>query len=99
MLKLIVMRKSLFIIAIAASLGAAGCEAEYVSDQPADVVYSQGVAPGPDYIWIDGDWMWSGGRYTWHNGHWDHRREGHTWERGSWNHTGRGYHWSRGHWR
>ena len=52
------MKKSLFIIAIAASLGATGCAAGYVDEQPADVTYEQGVAPGPDYIWIDGDWVY-----------------------------------------
>jgi hypothetical protein len=92
------MKKSLFIIAIAASLAATGCAAGYVDEQPADVVYDQGVAPGPDYVWIDGDWVWSGGRYVWHNGHWDHHREGHAWVKGNWAHTSRGYHWNGGHW-
>ena len=92
------MKKSLFIIALAASLGVVGCEVEYVDQQPADVVYEQGTAPGVDYVWIDGDWVWSGGTYVWRNGHWDHRREGHTWVKGSWSHGNRGYHWNRGHW-
>jgi hypothetical protein len=92
------MKKSLFIIAIAASLAATGCAAGYVDEQPADVVYDQGTAPGPDYVWIEGDWGWSGGRYVWQNGHWDHRREGHTYVKGNWAHTSRGYHWNRGHW-
>ena len=63
-LKLKIMKKSLFIIAIAASLAATGCAGGYVDEQPADVDYDQGVAPGPGYIWIDGDWVWSGGRYV-----------------------------------
>ena len=92
------MKKSLFIIALAASLGVMGCEAEYVSDQPTDEVYEQGAAPGPDYVWIDGDWVWGGGGYSYHRGHWDHRREGHTYVKGNWSHTNRGYHWNRGHW-
>ena len=92
------MKKSLFIIAIAACLGAMGCEAAYVDEQPGDVTYEQGVAPGPDYVWIDGDWVWAGGRYTYQKGHWDHGRPGHTYAKGSWAHTSRGYHWNRGHW-
>ena len=55
------MKKSLFIIAIAASLAATGCAAGYVDQQPGDVTYEQGTAPGPDYgVWIDGDWIWGG---------------------------------------
>jgi WXXGXW repeat (2 copies) len=92
------MKKSLFIIAIAAMIGAMGCEGEYVDEQPADVTYEQGVAPGPDYVWIDGDWVYSGGRYSYQKGHWDHRREGHTYAKGSWSHTSHGYHWNKGHW-
>jgi hypothetical protein len=92
------MKKSLFIIAIAALMGTMGCESEYVDEQPGDVTYEQGVAPGPDYVWIDGDWVWGGGRYTYQKGHWDHRREGHSYVKGSWAHTSHGYHWNKGHW-
>jgi WXXGXW repeat (2 copies) len=93
------MKKSLLIIAIAACLAATGCAGGYVDAQPADVVYDQGVAPGPGYVWIDGDWVWGGGRYAWHNGHWDHPRAGRTWQKGSWAHTSHGYHWNGGRWR
>jgi hypothetical protein len=93
------MKKSLVIIAIAASLAASGCAAGYIDQQPSDVVYEQGVAPGEGYVWIDGDWVWGGGRYTWHNGRWGRPRAGHTWARGNWAHTSRGYHWNGGHWR
>jgi hypothetical protein len=95
------MKKSLLIIAIAGSLfGLSSCTVDgYVETAPGDVVYTRPVAPGPDYIWIDGDWVWGGGRYSWHEGHWDHPRAGRSWERGHWEHGDRGYHWNRGHWR
>ena len=94
-------KKLILIIAIAGSLfGMTGCVADgYVEAQPGDVVYARGVAPGPDYIWIDGDWVWGGGRYSWHNGYWGHPRPGRAWVGGSWNHGARGYHWNRGHWK
>jgi hypothetical protein len=94
------MQKTLLIIAIAASLAATGCAVDgYVDTQPGDVYYTRPVAPGPDYMWVDGDWMWTGGRYTWHNGYWGRPRGGRTWVSGNWNHGTRGYRWNRGHWR
>ena len=57
------------------------------------------VAPGPDYIWIDGEWVWNG-QWIWVGGHWGYPPYPHAvWVRGYW---GRGPHgWSRspGHWR
>ncbi len=94
------MRKILMIIGIAGCMAATSCTVDgYVTDQPTEVVYERGVAPGAGYVWIDGDWVWSGGSYRWRNGYWGHPRAGRTWERGHWDHTARGYHWNRGHWR
>jgi outer membrane lipoprotein SlyB len=57
------------------------------------------VAPGPDYVWIGGEWAWNGG-WIWVAGHWGYPPYPHAvWVRGYW---GRGSHgWSRvpGHWR
>lgn len=94
------MKKYLIIAALfisAASLSSCTTGA-YVTERPGDVVYSRPVAPGDGYIWIDGDWTWSGGRYTWHEGRWDRPRPGRVWHTGSWSHTGHGYRWNRGHW-
>ena len=93
------MKKLLIIMAIATSLFATGCAAGYVDTVPADEVYDAGVAPGPGYIWVDGEWAWGGGRYVYHRGHWDNAHPGRTWQKGSWAHTSRGYHWNGGHWR
>jgi hypothetical protein len=63
---------------------------------PAETVI---VAPGPDYVWIDGEWVWNG-RWFWVGGHWGYPPYPHAvWVRGYW---GRGAHgWFRvpGHWR
>lgn len=58
--------------------------------------------PAPPYggaVWIEGDWVWSGGRYVRHRGYWARPRAGRAWVAGSWNHGPRGYAWRRGHWR
>ena len=56
------------------------------------------VAPGPDYVWIDGEWVWNG-QWFWVGGHWGYPPYPHAvWVRGYW---GRGPHgWARvpGHW-
>jgi hypothetical protein len=70
----------------------------YVSDQPADVVYERPAAPYNGAVWIDGDWVYSGGHYVHQHGHWARPRSGRTWVAGSWDHSNRGYHWRRGHW-
>ena len=28
------------------------------------------VAPGPDYVWVDGAWVWFGDGWMWHEGYW-----------------------------
>ncbi len=94
------MKNLLLIIGVATSLAVTGCATEgYVETQPGDVYYVRPVAPGPDYVWIDGDWVWTGGRYTWRNGYWGRPRGGRAWVGGHWDHAERGYHWNRGHWR
>jgi hypothetical protein len=98
-IKLKIMKKALLIIGIAGCLAATGCAVDgYVSDQPADVVYTRPAAPGDGYVWIDGDWVYGGGGYHWHNGYWGRPRSGRTWTAGHWDHGARGYHWNRGHW-
>ncbi|HEV9035840.1 MAG TPA: hypothetical protein VGQ51_04445 [Puia sp.] len=96
------MKKTSLIMAIiiGCSMAMTGCAVDgYVTDEPADVVYSRPVTPGEGYVWIDGDWVWASGTYHWHNGYWSRPREGRTWAPGHWEHSGRGYHWNRGHWR
>ncbi|HVY75751.1 MAG TPA: hypothetical protein VG890_13015 [Puia sp.] len=74
------------------------CSAEVVATRPADVVYTRPPAPGPDYVWISGDWIWMNGSYRWHEGHWDHRRSGTVWHNGYWESHKQGYRWHKGHW-
>ena len=57
------------------------------------------VAPGPDYVWIDGEWIWSG-RWIWVGGHWAYPPRPHAvWIRGYWSHGADGWRRTPGRWR
>lgn len=71
----------------------------YVTTYPSEPVYVRPVSPYTDAVWIDGEWMWRGGRYTYINGYWAHPRANRVWVRGSWQSSSRGYTWRRGYWR
>lgn len=87
------------IAAFSSSLFLTSCAGEYyVSDQPADVVYDRGAAPYEGAVWIEGDWVYSGGHYVHNRGHWAHARANRTYVKGNWEHNERGYVWHRGHW-
>jgi hypothetical protein len=66
---------------------------------PAPPVETIAVAPGPGYVWVNGEWVWNGGWY-WAAGYWMFPPyPGAVWVGGYW---GRGPHgWVRygGHWR
>ncbi|HZL80288.1 MAG TPA: YMGG-like glycine zipper-containing protein [Candidatus Limnocylindrales bacterium] len=57
------------------------------------------IAPGPDFVWLGGEWIWSD-RWVWRGGYWGRPPYGHTvWVGGrSW-HDHRGWHNDHGHWR
>ena len=57
------------------------------------------VGPGPDYVWVEGYWVWHGG-WVWQPGAWVARPHHHAvWVQGRWDHTRRGWYYQRGHWR
>jgi len=57
------------------------------------------VGPGPDYIWIHGEWVWNG-RWIWVGGHWDHPPRPHvTWVAGYWVKGPHGWYKTEGYWR
>ena len=57
------------------------------------------IAPGPDYFWIGGEWIWSD-RWVWRGGYWGRPPYGHAvWIGGRNWHDGRGWHNERGRWR
>jgi hypothetical protein len=38
---------------------------------PAPQADSQGTAPAPTYVYVQGSWRYTGGRYAWTKGHWE----------------------------
>ena len=64
---------------------------------PAETVVA---APGPDYVWQDGDWEWNGGTWIWIGGHWARPPYPHAiWVHPHWDHDRYGWHHEGGHWR
>lgn len=92
------MKKYLLSLCILCGFILAGCEAGYVSTRPADVTYVRPVSPGPDYVWISGEWEYHGGGYHWRDGSWQHPRANHTWKSGYWENGSKGYRWHKGGW-
>ena len=57
------------------------------------------VAPGPGFMWVDGEWAWNGG-WVWVGGHWAYPPHPHAmWVRGYWASGPHGWYRSPGHWR
>ncbi len=57
------------------------------------------VAPGPNYVWIGGEWIWAGG-WVWRAGYWGCPPRGYSvWIGGRTWHDGHHWHAERGHWR
>jgi hypothetical protein len=55
--------------------------------------------PGPDYIWIDGEWVWNDG-WIWVGGHWGYPPYPRAvWVGGGWYHGPHGWYHAPGHWR
>ena len=58
------------------------------------------AAPGPDYIWVDGEYDWNGVTWVWVGGHWGYPPHPHAiWVGGRRWHDGYGWHYQAGYWR
>ncbi len=57
------------------------------------------LAPGPDYVWVNGEWIWNG-RWVWVGGHWVYPPHAHVvWVEGRWERGPHGWYRHEGHWR
>jgi hypothetical protein len=83
------------------SMEPAGAGVVWVQSAPPRERYEpRPEAPGPDYIWITGFWVWGGSSYDWTPGHWEHRPSPRArYERGRWNRGRGGWYWVDGRWR
>jgi len=58
------------------------------------------AAPGPDYVWIDGNWVLKEGDWVWISGHWVLPPYPHAvWVEGPWQLGPHGWHRVGDHWR
>lgn len=78
----------------------AGSPTVVVADAPppptAEVI---GVAPGPDYVWVGGNWVWDG-RWVWVPGHWGYPPRPHAvWVVAHWERGPHGWYHVDGYWR
>jgi hypothetical protein len=48
-----------------------GTAADIQQAPPLPPVETVLAAPGPDYVWVDGEWVWNG-HWFWVGGHWLH---------------------------
>ena len=67
--------KRLFPLILALVLAAVfmtGCGPAYVAvgTRPEPPVYAWPLPPVPNYVWIEGEWVWSGGVYVYRRGYW-----------------------------
>jgi hypothetical protein len=69
-----------------------------VTARPTDPVFVRPASPGADYVWIDGEWYWSGGSYQYRQGYWSHPRGHRVWHVGEWHQRGTGWYWKKGGW-
>ena len=66
------------------------------------VVRARPLAPGPRYVWVDGDYVWRGNQYVYNEGRWALPAYGGArWVPGHWKFNRRrgGWFWVGGHWR
>jgi hypothetical protein len=69
----------------------------YIAPPPARVDVAVGVAPGPGYFWVGGNYFYERGAYVWHPGRWEAPRPGYRWHPYAWHHEGNAWH-MRGGW-
>lgn len=86
-------------LALAGSLLTSCAGSYYVTERPAEPVYTRPAAPYEGAVWVSGEWGWRNGRYVYTNGYWTRPRHNRVWVSGSWETGARGYYWRRGHWR
>lgn len=66
---------------------------------PAVRVEAQTVSPGPNYVWTQGYWRWTGSDYVWVPGSWIVRpRVGAVYVQGHWTRTSAGWVYVPGRW-
>lgn len=75
----------------------------YVKVCPAcpEVVVIRPACPGPNYVWVEGEWIWNpaANNYMIQEGRWMLPEYGSIWIPGHWKNTRYGWYWVAGHWK
>ncbi len=96
------MKRLFVVIALAVSaivFDSCGPSQYTVKERPVAPVYARPVTPRPEYVWVDGDWRWHGGKYVYNNGYWTKPRGKKVYVSGDWVRTNKGYYWKKGYWK
>ena len=72
----------------------------YIKVRPVVPVIVPPPAPSPVHVWVDEEWVPSGGVYVYGGGHWESPpHAGYRWRKGYWRrHNNDGEEWVRGRW-
>lgn len=80
-------------------LSGCGPSAMVVRDRPMAPYYARPAAPGPGYIWVNGEWLRRGRHYNYRQGYWaPPRPRYHQYREGRWQQRRNGYYWVPGRW-
>ncbi|MGH2566174.1 MAG: hypothetical protein ACRDE5_16770 [Ginsengibacter sp.] len=76
-----------------------GPSAVVVRTRPAPPYYARPISPGPEFVWVEGEWVRQNHGYVYHQGYWTrpHARY-RRYEGGHWQHRRGGWYWAPGHW-
>ncbi|MDQ6842831.1 MAG: hypothetical protein M3Z92_00565 [Bacteroidota bacterium] len=87
------------IIVMISFLVGCGPSAVVVRTRPEPPVYVRPIAPGPGYIWIEGEWIPRGHGYVYRQGYWQAPvRRYHQYREGHWQKRRGGWYWVPGRW-
>lgn len=97
------MKKYILLIMISFSaliFSSCGPTAVVVRTRPEPPMYARPIAPGPNHVWVDGEWVWNGREYVYKLGYWApvRRRSGY-YVSGHWKAGRGGWYWVPGHWK
>jgi hypothetical protein len=70
----------------------------YATTEPPALRAETVPAPRPGYVWVAGDWGWSGHKYRWNKGHWARERHGYHYTPARWERDGNRWRHYDGRW-
>ncbi|MEP7252169.1 MAG: hypothetical protein ABI683_07305 [Ginsengibacter sp.] len=88
-----------FIALILILLAGCGPSEVVVRSRPVAPVYVRPVAPRPNYVWVEGNWIKRGHHYVYRRGYWVAPRASyHQYQSGHWEQRRNGWYWVSGRW-